>query len=171
MHFHIFENLQLEGSYVGDLTVFIFSCSISVISTQPVSFSLLTHSSLSSSLQLIPSRVFFISVIFLSSVWFFFMSSSSLYSFHCVHSIFSWGLWAFLWLLLWILCWVDFVFLLHLVLLRFYLVPLLETYPSIDSFYLIHCLYFYVVGRLVPFSSFGELSFYRRRVSQQCMPL
>ena len=88
---------------------FAFCFSVWVISTILSSMSFM-HYSVSPNLLLIPSSVFFITVIvFFSSDWLFFIFSKSLLKFSLCSSISSWVWWVFLWPLLWTLCQVNYL--------------------------------------------------------------
>ena len=135
-----------------------------VISTT-LSSSMLISSSVSFSLLLIPSRIFFTSVIvFFISVWmsFIFFNFSLKKNFSLCASIFLLGS-----LIIFIITTLNsFSGRLPISTLVSYsygvLSYLFETRSFVASFYLDCCLYFYVSGRLVMLSDFGEAALCRR---------
>ena len=139
------------------MAIFLF-CSAWLISTT-LSSNLLIYSSVLSNLLLIPSSVFLISVIlFFCSVWLFFLFSN----FHCAYPFFFQVHWASFCSLPRTLHRIDCLSPLCLVLLGFYIIPFLGTYFFVISFYLILCVYLYVLGRMHMFSDLAEVALCRR---------
>lgn len=87
-------SLKLSSSIFFSFLLFSFWCSGYV--PNPLSSSSLTHSSVSSSLLVNPSSVFFSSVfIFFSGTFLYF--PTHYWSFHCIHPFFFWDWWASSW--------------------------------------------------------------------------
>ena len=129
-----------------------------------LSSNLLIHFSVSSILLLIPSHVFFISVIvffiftWLISLYFLTLCSRLLTSCY-VHAFFSWVLWSSLQSLPWALSKVNCLSPLHLVLLGFWHVSSFGTCSSATSFFLTCRFHFYISVRLITLPSLGEVTF------------